>query len=142
MALVDFKLDDIGGLFTSAREAITGKKIVDPIEQEKLAFQFQQLEQALLNGQIEINKIEAASSSLFVAGWRPFIGWICGVALAYAFIIQPFIIWGVRAYGLDIVPPTLDVGQLMSLVFAMLGMAGLRTYEKKTGVSREKMVKK
>ena len=138
MGLVDFSLNDIGGILTSAREAITGEKISDPTELAKIDLALQQLEQASRDGQIAINKTEAAHKSIFVAGWRPFIGWVCGVAIAYAFIGQPIIEWAVNIYGLEIETPKIDSGSLFQLVLAMLGMAGLRTFEKQKGVSREK----
>ena len=154
MALMDFSLDGIGSLFTSAREAITGDKIVDPVELAKIDLQLQELENKLLTGQIEVNKIEAAHQSLFVAGWRPAIGWVCAVALGYSFVAHPIVEWGITVAGMGvdhlvlvdgketivagITAPSLNIAQLSSLVFAMLGMAGLRTYEKQVGVSREK----
>ena len=160
MALVDFKLGDIGNLFTSAREAITGKKILDPNEMAKIEFQLSQLEHLANQGQIEVNKIEAAHKSLFVAGWRPFIGWVCGIALAYAFVAQPIIEWAVAIADLTqtvsreiplpdgttevvtvtelIKTPEIDSNTLYQLVLAMLGMATLRTYEKSKNVQREK----
>lgn len=138
MALMDFSLSDIGGVFTSIREAITGEKIKDPAEMAKIDLQLQQLEQAAREGQIGINKVEAAHKSIFVAGWRPFIGWVCGVGIAYAFLLNPLISWGVAIAGLEVVPPTIDPTVLYNLVIAMLGMAGLRTYEKKSNVAREK----
>jgi hypothetical protein len=86
--------------------------------------------------QAEINKIEAASSSWFVAGWRPFIGWICGAALAWAFVIGPVAKWLVTVAGISAtVPPTAMDGNLWELVFAMLGIGGLRTFEKVRGVA-------
>ena len=138
MGLIDFKLGDIGNLFTSAREAITGKKILDPNEIAKIDFQLSQLEHLANQGQIEVNKIEAAHKSLFVAGWRPFIGWVCGVALAYAYVGQPIIEWAIAVYGLEIIPPKIDTNTLYQLVLALLGMATLRTYEKTKNVQREK----
>ena len=139
MAFVDFSLGDIGGLFTNIREALTGEKIKDPMQLAKMDLQLQQLEQAARDGQIDINKIEAASKSVFVAGWRPFLGWVCGVGIAYAFVVQPIMTWCLAVYGIEIERlPELNTDQLFNLVIAMLGMAGLRTYEKKTGVSREK----
>lgn len=153
MAMVDFKLGDVGNIFTSIREAITGDKIKDPVEMAKIDLQLQTLEQASRDGQISINKIEAAHKNLFVAGWRPFIGWVCGVAIAYAFIGQPIFEWVVALNGWGeetvamihgekvtypgVTVPQIDVGVLYNLVIAMLGMAGLRTYEKKQNVSRE-----
>ncbi len=80
--------------------------------------------------QIELNKIEAKHTSIFVSGWRPFIGWICGSALAYNFIIQPLIIYIAQLFEKNIVPPELNIGELISILLAMLGMYGTRTYEK------------
>lgn len=138
MGLVDFSLGDIGGVFTSIRESITGEKIKDPAEMARVQLQLEQLIQASRDGQIAINKIEAAHSSIFVAGWRPFIGWVCGVALAYAYVIQPIAEWVIRLNGIDIAMPTLNTDALYQLVIALLGMATLRTYEKTQKVSREK----
>lgn len=87
--------------------------------------------------QIEVNKIEAASSSVFVAGWRPFIGWVCGVGLAWAFVGQPFANWAVMAFGLKVAAiPVLPTDSLMELVVAMLGLGMLRTFEKMKGATK------
>lgn len=87
--------------------------------------------QELAKGQLEINKAEAASGSLFKGGWRPFIGWVCGIAFAYHFVIQPFIIFGVSAAGVEIPElPEFDMGSLMTVMMGMLGLGGLRTFEK------------
>ena len=88
--------------------------------------------------QTAINEMEAKHRTIFVAGWRPFIGWTCGVALAYAFVGQPIIEWLIALNGLDIESPKLNVDTLYQLVLAMLGMATLRTYEKKNQVQRDK----
>ena|SRR3990172_3799303 len=87
-------------------------------------------------GQLAVNAVEAANPSIFVSGWRPFIGWTCGIAIAYQFVIVPIGTW-LAATASIIVPeaPTLDA-QLWELVTAMLGMAGLRTYEKFKDVTR------
>lgn len=87
-------------------------------------------ELSLLVGQLEINKVEAAHKSLFVAGWRPFVGWVCGVGLLYNVLIQPiFDIW------VDM--PEINPDLLYPVLLGMLGMSGLRTYEKFKGVQRE-----
>ena len=88
--------------------------------------------------QMEINKIEAAHKSLFVAGWRPFIGWVCGVGFAWAFIGHPLFEWLVAAGLIEMEAPVLQVDALMELALGMLGLAGLRTYEKKIGIARER----
>ncbi|GEQ96715.1 hypothetical protein JCM17844_03520 [Iodidimonas gelatinilytica] len=91
--------------------------------------------------QIAVNAEEAKHASLFVAGWRPFIGWVCGAALAWQFILAPVLQWGLTLAGLELTYslPQVASDRLMELVLAMLGMAGLRTYEKRSGVSREKV---
>jgi hypothetical protein len=84
----------------------------------------------------EINKAEAAHSSVFVSGWRPFFGWIGGAALAFNYLIRPFWVWAVDFwFPGSPVPPALD-GMLWELVFGMLGIGGLRTIEKWKGVAR------
>ena len=86
--------------------------------------------------QIEINKIEAGHRSLFVAGWRPFVGWTCGIAMLYHFLLQPIIIFGLSAAGLSFDLPTFDMGSLMTELMGMLGLGGLRTFEKTKGVTK------
>ena len=87
--------------------------------------------QQALMGQLEINKAEAASGSLFKGGWRPFIGWVCGVAFAYHFVLQPLIVFGVSAAGVDIPElPEFDMGSLMTVLMGMLGLGGMRSIEK------------
>lgn len=81
-------------------------------------------------GQVDINKIEAGSDNLFKSGWRPFIGWVCGFALLYTFIGQPIAIWACRIWWPEITPPDIVSDNLFELVLAMLGLGGLRTYEK------------
>ena len=84
---------------------------------------------ALVQGQLEVNKVEAASSNWFVAGWRPYIGWICGTGLGYQFLIYPILI----AFVPKIVQ--LDMGTLLTLLTGMLGIGGLRTFEKLNNVA-------
>lgn len=83
--------------------------------------------------QAEINKIEAAHRSIFVAGWRPFIGWVCGVGFLWAFLGHPLFEWCVVLTGSDITAPHLMTDSLLELVLAMLGLGGLRTAEKLSG---------
>jgi len=78
--------------------------------------------------QVELNKIGAAHRSIFVAGWRPFIGWVCGVGLAFAFLVNPALQWATGKAG-----PELPLDIMLELVIGMLGLAGLRTVEKITG---------
>jgi len=103
---------DIGGLGMEIRELIKGKEI-DP--------------QQLIELQSEINKVEAQHRTIFVAGWRPFIGWVCGVALAYNFALRDLLIWFL---GQEQVPPALQMEHLMTVLIGMLGLGGMRTFEK------------
>lgn len=87
--------------------------------------------------QAEVNKIEAASASVFVAGWRPFIGWVCGMGLAWQYIGLPIAAAVITNINPAIVLPSLGSDNLMELVFAMLGLGGLRTFEKIKGAARK-----
>lgn len=95
---------------------------------------------SLVQGQLEINKQEAQHKSLFVAGWRPSVGWVCSLALAWNFIFQPLLSWIFFSYGLDLEDaPRLDTGELTTVLLGMLGLGGLRTYEKRLNVASENM---
>lgn len=84
--------------------------------------------------QVELNKIEAAHRSIFVAGWRPAIGWVCALALLYQFVICPLLGYILLVFLPTIpVPPTLDFAPLMTVVMSLLGLGGLRTVEKLQG---------
>lgn len=125
--------------FTAAFDLIkTGleKYIPDANAREKAASEIAAQVHASTMAQIEVNKVEAASNSLFVAGWRPFIGWTCGAAYAYSFVLQPFLMFALTAFQVhvDIAQlPVLDMGELGVMLFGMLGLAGYRTYEKVKG---------
>lgn len=102
----------VGNLAWEIREAIKGKEL-DPNE--------------LISIQTRINEIEAKHRTVFVAGWRPFIGWVCGFALAYNFVIRDLFIWALQPEN---VPPALQMEHLMTVLMGMLGLGGLRTFEK------------
>lgn len=85
-------------------------------------------------GQLDINKEEAKNPSIFVSGWRPFIGWVCGIALVYSFLGQPLLAWLSINFHFT-APPSLDMGTLITLLGGMLGLSGLRTAEKINGVA-------
>jgi len=87
--------------------------------------------QALAVAQIELNKQEAKHRNVFVSGWRPFVGWICAIALAYNFIVRDLMAWIILNTGEAItLPPALAMEHLMTILLGMLGLGGLRTYEK------------
>jgi roadblock/LC7 domain-containing protein len=86
--------------------------------------------------QVEVNKVEAAHSSVFVAGWRPSIGWVCAAGLAWAFVVAPVASWALMVMGVKAELPAIQFDHLFELVLAMLGIGGLRTFEKLRGVAR------
>ena len=86
--------------------------------------------------QIEVNKQEAAHRSLFVAGWRPFVGWTCGLALFYTYVAQPMATVVMAQTGDLVQLPQLELSTMMPVLLGMLGLGGLRTYEKFKGVSK------
>jgi hypothetical protein len=93
---------------------------------------------ASLLAQIEVNKTEAAHPSTFVSGWRPMCGWVCGSALAYNFIIHPLLGYMLLlSFPETPALPALDLEPLMTVLLGMLGLGGLRTYEKTQGVARQ-----
>ena len=85
--------------------------------------------------QAATNQVEAGHQSIFVAGWRPFIGWVCGAGLAWAFLVGPLLTWVLPAVGVATVMPVLQMEYLMELVVAMLGLGALRSFEKVKGVN-------
>lgn len=117
------------------------KVIPDADKKQELAQQIatmaEEHAQQLALAQIEVNKTEAASTSVFKGGWRPFIGWTCGVAFAYHFVVQPVLVFALAAQG-GAVPdlPAFDMESLMTVLMGMLGLGGLRTYEKLKGVTK------
>ena len=93
--------------------------------------------QELALAQIEVNKAEAQSPSVFKGGWRPFIGWICGTAFLYHFVLQPLLIFAIAASGADIPElPEFDMASLMTVLGGMLGLGALRTYEKQQNLTQ------
>ena len=117
------------------------KFIEDKDQKNKLAHELatmadQHAQQALL-AQLEINKAEAASGSLFKGGWRPAVGWVCAIAFAYHFILNDLIIFGATFAGVDLPEmPEFDMGTLLTVLGGMLGIGSLRTYEKQKGLTK------
>lgn len=89
----------------------------------------------LARGQNEVNKVEAGSNRLFVAGWRPFVGWICASALAFKYIGGPLLVMVGQVAGFPVVLPVIDSADLTPVLLGMLGLGGLRTLEKVKGVA-------
>jgi hypothetical protein len=102
----------------------------------EMELQLVQAANAAAMAQVEVNKIEAGHSSVFVAGWRPSIGWVCAAALAWAFVLAPVASWALVVLGVKAELPAIQFDHLFELVLAMLGIGGLRTFEKMRGVAR------
>jgi hypothetical protein len=115
---------------------ILDKFIVDKDLKVKLEHEIKTEIQRANLAQIDVNKVEAQHRSIFVAGWRPFIGWICAVAMAYHFILQPIIIFALSANGVDYNLPEFDMGSLMTVVLGILGLGGMRSFEKYKGITK------
>ena len=131
-------------LITSLIGPVTGildKVIQDKDQKAKLAHEIATMsdthaQQALLS-QLEINKAEAASGSLFKGGWRPFVGWVCGIAFAYHFVIQPLLVFVLTVLGLELPElPEFDMSTLLTTLGGLLGIGGLRSYEKTKGLTK------
>tara|TARA_X000001382_G_C3174551_1_gene180642 strand:- start:1665 stop:2060 length:396 start_codon:yes stop_codon:yes gene_type:complete len=117
------------------------KFIEDKDQKAKLAHEIATIgekhaQEAML-AQLEVNKAEAASGSIFKGGWRPFIGWVCGVAFAYHFILQPILIFILATFSVSLPNlPEFDMSTLLPILGGMLGIGGLRTYEKQKGLTK------
>ena len=114
---------------------ILDKFVVDKDLKVKLQHELELAINSANLAQIEANKAEAAHLSIFVAGWRPFVGWTCGISLAYHFIIAPLLQFSFALAGIEQELPEFDFSQLSTILMGMLGLGGLRTFEKMKGVS-------
>ena len=93
--------------------------------------------QQLALSQIEVNKAEAASGSIFKGGWRPAVGWVCAIAFAYHFIVQPLLVFILATFSIALPDlPEFDMGSLMTVLMGMLGLGGLRSFEKYKGLTK------
>lgn len=133
MSLVNSLIGPVSGLLD--------KVIEDKDQKAKLAHEIATMSdkhaQELALAQIGVNAAEAASGSLFKGGWRPCVGWVCAIAFFYHFVGQPIIIFIVALTGAEIPElPEFDMATLLTVLGGMLGIGGLRTYEKKQGITK------
>jgi len=123
---------DLGG-------KVIDKLFPDPAQRDAAKLELLKLQQsgvlAEMTAQTEINKIEAASSSLFVSGWRPAVGWVCCTGCAWNWIGLPIAKLVCALLGYDIVLQMASVTEMMPLLFGLLGIGGMRTAEKIKGVA-------
>lgn len=135
-------LNPVAGII-EAVGAVAGDLITTDKERMAADLDAYKAETDRLATQTDINKEEAKSSSLFVSGWRPAVGWVCVTALAYQFLLFPMAQWFWSAaqaanwVSLGLVPPPpLDTGLLMTLITGMLGIGGMRSFDKLNGTSK------
>jgi hypothetical protein len=98
-------------------------------QKDALAFQLAQMQ-----AQSDTNKAEAGNGSVFVAGWRPFIGWVCGSAFAWTFVLGPMVSYAAKLAGITVALPVLDLSELTPVLLGMLGLGAMRTVEKVNGI--------
>tara|TARA_E500000331_G_scaffold140811_1_gene137602 strand:- start:476 stop:880 length:405 start_codon:yes stop_codon:yes gene_type:complete len=132
-------------LITSLVGPVTGlldKFIEDKDQKNALAHEIATMSerhaQELAKGQLEVNKVEAASKSMFVSGWRPAVGWTCCIALLSNYILIPMANFVLLLAEMEVEVPSLDMSAMMPVLLGMLGLGAMRTVEKTQKVSREK----
>ena len=122
---------------------VAGDLITTDKERMQLELEGRKLDQAIDLAQISVNNTEAQHASVFVAGWRPAIGWVGAAAMAYQFLLYPLLTWlwalaqanGYLPAGMQ-PPPMLDADALWVILSGILGIAGMRSFEKSRGVAR------
>lgn len=128
-------VNTLAGLFKDYQD----KKLT----KEQLKFKLETFEEEntkqLKLAQVELNKIEANHSSVFVAGWRPFVGWVCGAGFAMNFLVAPFLTFTVGLFGSTVVFPQADLTTMMPVLIGMLGLGGYRMKEKLSDKARNKL---
>ena len=125
---------DVTGLGAVSDLATT---VINKIWPDKTEAEKQQLAAAVMvvQGQLDINKSESANPSVFVAGWRPAIGWVCGAACAWNWIALPVVKVGLAVAGYKLTLAPADITEMLLILMGMLGLGGLRTVEKINGVA-------
>ena len=118
-----------------------GLKVLDKFipDDEQKAKAESELRESLLAwdaSQNEVNKIEAGHANIFVSGWRPFVGWTCGVAFAYHYVVQPLALFVLASFGKTVALPAFAMESLLTVLLGLLGLGGLRTYEKHRGLTK------
>lgn len=131
----------VSGIFSGAIKPVLDKFIPDAKDRLEAELLVVKNLQEINLAQIDLNKVEAANANIFVSGWRPFIGWVCGCSFAYAVIGNDLLNWSMQLFtlysGKTIPPfPEPDVTITFEILMAMLGLGGYRTFEKLRGVTK------
>jgi len=131
-------MDPITAIVTVGSQLIE-RLFPDPAQAAEAKLKLVELQQngdlAAIAGQMDINKVEASNASVFVSGWRPFVGWVCGFGLGYVAIIEPIARFVATMTGYTGAFPAIDTTLTMQVLIGMLGMGGLRSLDKAKGVA-------
>lgn len=128
-------IPELVGIFGDALQTLFPDTEVREQKRLEYTLKVQEVLNQVDMAQLQVNQEEAKHASIFVAGWRPFIGWVCGGAFAYHYILQPFLVFLFAAAGRAIVLPQFDMEMLIWVLGGMLGLGGMRTMEKVKGVT-------
>jgi len=130
---------DLGGIVKGIGQ-VADDLVTSDEERLQMELEGKKIDADLMKGQMAVNQVEASHKSIFVAGWRPGVGWVCVASLAYQFLLYPFLVWSwLLAQGMGWLsseldyPPILDIGALLTLLTGMLGMGAIRSYDKAKG---------
>jgi len=140
-----FGIDDLANTVVGIAGKLVDKLIPDPQAAAEAKYKLLALAQDgtlkqlmadtdLAKAQDAINQAEAGNNSIFVAGWRPFIGWCCGVVLGFNYIAAPLASWAAMLLGAKVQIPTLGFDQIQPILYGMLGLGAMRTVEKVNGI--------
>lgn len=146
MAALMFGVDDVANAVLGVASKVIDRVWPDPAAQAQAKFQLLQLAQDgtlkqlmadtdLAKAQDAINQVEASNTSIFVAGWRPFVGWVCGCALGFNYVAAPLGNWIAALAGSHAAIPMLDFSVMSPILTGMLGLGAMRTYEKVQGIN-------
>lgn len=134
-AVLDFGVQLIDRLFPDPKAAEAAKVALLKMQLDGQLAELSATTQ-IAAAQTQTNNVEATSQNMFQAGWRPFVGWVCGAGLVYQFLLNPLFNFALLAAGKTVQMPVLDLDTLMALLFGMLGLGAYRTVEKLKGAAR------
>lgn len=136
-SIADLLKDGLDKIFPDKTQAEAAKAQLALAEQQGQLQELQDLLDAD-KAQTAVNAVEAASANLFVSGWRPFVGWVCGIALGWQFIVEPILSYTLTVTGHPVTFPVMDFSQLQAVLYGMLGLGAMRSYDKKHGTAHKK----
>jgi hypothetical protein len=128
-------IDSVLSIGSTILDRVIPDKNARDAAKEELARAINDQDFQLALGQIKVNEAEASSDNLFKSGWRPAIGWVCGIAFSLHFVFFPILDWFLVLFGHTAIVIPFDMSTLMTVLGGLLGLGGLRTFEKMKGVA-------